>query len=200
MADKRKNVVLIGMPGAGKSTIGVLLAKSLLMEFQDTDLVIQKKCKKSLCDIMDEVGVEAFIEKENEIIKSCDFENSVVATGGSAVYGKEAMERLSENGTVVYLSIPVEELERRISNIHTRGVAMKKGTTLYDLFEERRPLYEGYADITVECMGLTAEECVEKIAEKLGFGKWASSPKRALWAVKRGEDGAAVKIHRRSKP
>ena len=95
MADKRKNVVLIGMPGAGKSTIGVLLAKSLLMEFQDTDLVIQKKCKKSLCDIMDEVGVEAFIEKENEIIKSCDFENSVVATGGSAVYGKEAMERLS---------------------------------------------------------------------------------------------------------
>ena len=111
------------------------------------------------------------IEKENEIIKSCDFENSVVATGGSAVYGKEAMERLSENGTVVYLSIPVEELQRRISNIHTRGVAMKKGTTLYDLFEERRPLYEGYADITVECMGLTAEECVEKIAEELGFGK-----------------------------
>lgn len=171
MADKRKNIVLIGMPGAGKSTIGVLLAKSLLKEFQDTDLVIQRKCKKSLCDLMDEAGVSAFIDTENEIIKSCDFENCVIATGGSAVYGREAMEKLSENGTVVYLSIPVEELQRRIKNIHTRGVAMKKGTTLYDLFEERRPLYEKYADITVECTGLTAEECVEKIADAIGFGK-----------------------------
>lgn len=160
-----KNIVLIGMPGAGKSTIGVLLAKSLLMEFQDTDLVIQQKCKKSLCDIMNDVGVNAFVEKENEIIRTCKFENSVIATGGSAVYGKEAMEKLSENGIIIYLSIPVNELERRIKNIHTRGVAMKKGTTLYDLFEERRPLYEKYADITIECMGLTAEECVEKIAE-----------------------------------
>ena len=166
-----KNIILIGMPGAGKSTIGVLLAKSLLMEFQDTDLIIQKKCKKSLCDLMEEAGVEAFIEKENEIIKECDFENSVVATGGSAVYGKEAMKKLSENGTVIYLKIPVEELMRRIKNIHTRGVAMKKGTTLYELFEERKALYERYADITVDCMGLTAEECVEKIAEKIGFGK-----------------------------
>ena len=165
------NITLIGMPGAGKSTIGVILAKSLICDFVDTDLIIQKKTGKSLCDIIDEKGTDGFIQLENDIIFAEQFSNSVIATGGSAVYGKEAMERLAQNGTVVYLSIPVEELQRRISNIHTRGVAMKKGTTLYDLFEERRPLYERYADITVECMGLTAEECVEKIAEKLGFGK-----------------------------
>ena len=171
MADKRKNVVLIGMPGAGKSTIGVLLAKTLLKEFVDTDLIVQKKCQMSLCDLMERDGVEGFIKRENEIIAECDFENSVVATGGSAVYGKEAMEKLKKDGMVVYLSIPVEELERRIRNIHTRGVAMKEGTTLYDLFEERKALYEKYADITVDCVGLTAEESVNKIAEKLGFGK-----------------------------
>lgn len=164
-----KNIILIGMPGAGKSTVGVLLAKSLLMEFQDTDLVIQQQCSKSLCDIMQGVGVEAFVQKENEIISACSFENCVVATGGSAVYGKEAMENLKKNGVVVYLSLPVEELEKRIKNIKTRGVAMKKGTTLYDLFEERKPLYEKYADITVNCVGLTAEDCVSGIAKALKY-------------------------------
>lgn len=164
-----KNVVLIGMPGAGKSTIGVLLAKSLLKEFVDTDLIIQKKCKMSLCDLMKKDGVEGFIKRENEIISESDFENSVIATGGSAVYGKEAMEKLKRDGVTVYLSLPVEELQRRIKNIHTRGVAMKEGATLYDLFEERKALYEKYADITVECTGLTAEECVNEIAEKLGY-------------------------------
>ena len=165
------NIILIGMPGAGKSTIGVLLAKTMLLSFVDTDLIIQNKYKSALCDIIESEGTDGFLKIENDVICGCDFENSVVATGGSAVYGKEAMEKLSQNGIIVYLSIPVEELERRIKNIHTRGVAMKKGTTLYDLFEERRPLYEGYADITVECIGLTAEECVERIAEEVGFGK-----------------------------
>ena len=164
---KKYSIAIDGPAGAGKSTIGVLLAKSLLMEFQDTDLVIQKKCKKSLCDIMDEVGVEAFIEKENEIIKSCDFENAVVATGGSAVYGKEAMEKLKKSGVVVYLKVDASELEKRINNIHTRGIAMKDGTTISELYNERAPLYEKYADITVECASLTPEECVDKIIENI---------------------------------
>ncbi len=161
-----KSVTLIGMPGAGKSTVGVLLAKSLLMDFTDTDLIIQRETGKSLCEIIEADGTESFLETENRIILSQDFHNCVIATGGSAVYGKEAMDKLKEISTVVYLSLPVEELEKRIKDIHTRGVAMKNGVTLRELFEERRSLYEKYADFTVECQGLTPEECVEKIIAK----------------------------------
>ena len=159
----KKSVTLIGMPGAGKSTVGVLLAKSLLMDFTDTDLIIQRETGKSLCEIIEEEGTEKFLEAENRIICAQSFINSVIATGGSAVYGKEAMEKLKETSTVIYLSLPVEELEKRIKDIHTRGVAMKNGVTLSELYEERRSLYEKYADFTVECKGLTAEECVEEI-------------------------------------
>ena len=158
-----KNIVLIGMPGAGKSTIGVLLAKALLFAFTDTDLIIQSRYGMSLSEIIDKDGTEAFLQIENDVIASCEFFNCVVATGGSAVYGKEAMESLKENGTVVYLNLPVNELQKRLSNIRTRGVAMKKGETIAELYEQRKPLYEKYADITVDCFGLTAEECVEKI-------------------------------------
>lgn len=158
-----KNIVLIGMPGAGKSTIGVLLAKSMLMDFIDTDLIIQKKYACSLCDIIDREGRKAFVEIENQTIAESDFINAVIATGGSAVYGKKAMAKLKEKGIIVYLDIPVKELEKRLQNIQTRGVAMKKGTTISDLFKERQPLYDAYADITVHCEGLTAEECVNKI-------------------------------------
>ena len=158
-----KNIVLIGMPGAGKSTIGVLLAKALLFAFTDTDLIIQSRYGMSLSEIIDKDGTEAFLQIENDVIASCEFFNCVVATGGSAVYGKEAMEKLRENSTVVYLKLPVSELIKRLSNIRTRGVAMKKGETIADLFEKRQPLYEKYADVTVDCFGLTAEECVEKI-------------------------------------
>ena len=160
-----KNIVLIGMPGAGKSTIGVLLAKSLLFSFVDTDLIIQNSCKKSLCDIIEEKGTDGFLQLENDIICGCDFENSVVATGGSAVYGEKAMKKLKENSAFVYLQLPLAELERRIADIKTRGVAMKNGTTLADLFDERRPLYEKYADFTLDCTGLTPEQCVDKIVE-----------------------------------
>ncbi len=164
-----KSVTLIGMPGAGKSTVGVLLAKSLLMDFTDTDLIIQRETGKSLCEIIEADGTESFLETENRIILSHHFHNCVIATGGSAVYGKEAMDKLKEISTVVYLSLPVEELEKRIKDIHTRGVAMKNGVTLRELFEERRSLYEKYADFTVECQDLTAEECVEKIIAKAGL-------------------------------
>lgn len=162
-----KNIVLIGMPGAGKSTIGVILAKALLYAFTDTDLIIQSKYGMSLSEIINKDGTEAFLKIENDVIAGCTFSNCVVATGGSAVYGEEAMKKLRENGTVVYLKLPVGELEKRLSNIHTRGVAMKKGETIADLYEKRRPLYEKYADITLDCYGLTAEECVEKIISNI---------------------------------
>lgn len=160
-----KNIVLIGMPGAGKSTIGVLLAKSMLMDFVDTDLLIQKKCADSLCGIIASKGINDFLKIENDVICENTFENCVVATGGSAVYGSEAMAKLRANGTAVYLKLLPEELERRIDNIHTRGIAMKDGTTIAALYDERAPLYEKYADITVDCEGLTPEQCVEAIAE-----------------------------------
>lgn len=162
-----KNIVLIGMPGAGKSTIGVLLAKSMLMDFCDTDLIIQKKEGKALCEIIKEKGTEEFIAIEDEIIGAQSFNNCVVATGGSAVYGENAMKKLKENGITVYLKVNAEELEKRICNIHTRGIAMKEGTTIAELYAERAPLYEKYADITVDCSESTPEECVDTIAETL---------------------------------
>lgn len=156
------------MPGAGKSTIGVLLAKSMLMDFVDTDLLIQKKCSESLCGIIAAKGIDEFLKIENDVICESVFENSVVATGGSAVYGEEAMAKLRADGVAVYLKLSPEELVRRIDNIHTRGIAMKDGTSIADLYAERAPLYEKYADITVDCEGLTPEQCVEAIAEEIG--------------------------------
>ena len=155
------------MPGAGKSTIGVLLAKTMLLSFVDTDLIIQNKYKSALCDIIESEGTDGFLKIENDVICGCDFENSVVATGGSAVYGKEAMEKLKKDGTVVYLKLPLSELEKRLADIKTRGVAMKNGTTLAELFEERSPLYEKYADITLDCSNLTPEQCIEKLLEQM---------------------------------
>lgn len=157
------NIVLIGMPGCGKSTIGVLLAKSLLYDFVDTDLEIQKKYSKSLCHIIKEQGLEEFKKIENSIISSLTKKNCVIATGGSAIYGKEAMENLKKGGKILYLKLPLEEIKKRIKNIKTRGIAMKADSSLDELYCERERLYEAYADITLECNGLTAEESVNKI-------------------------------------
>ncbi len=161
------NIVLIGMPGCGKSTVGVLLAKSLLSDFIDTDLVIQNIYKKALCDIISTEGIEVFKQKENAVLSSLSCDNCVIATGGSAVYGETAMAHLKENGKIVYLKLSPAEIEGRIQNIKTRGIAMKEGTTIAELYAERAPLYEQYADITIDCEGLTAEECVNAIAEKI---------------------------------
>ncbi len=162
-----KNIVLIGMPGAGKSTIGVILAKSLLFDFCDTDLSIQKETGESLCDTISKNGIDEFIHLEENVICKQTFFNSVVATGGSAVYGEKAMKKLKENGIIVYLKVSPEELQNRIKNIHTRGIAMKEGTTIKELYEERAPLYEKYADVIVDCDGNTAEECVDLIVNKI---------------------------------
>lgn len=162
---KNNNIVLIGMPGVGKSTIGVVLAKLLGYQFVDADLVIQEKEGKLLREIIEEVGAEGFIEVENRINSQIEAEHSIIATGGSVVYGEEAMAHLKEIGTVLYLKLPYDELDRRLHDIKGRGVVLKNGQTLRDLYEERVPLYEKYADITVDEYRLNVEQTIEKIME-----------------------------------
>ena len=156
------------MSGAGKSTLGVLLAKALAKSFVDTDILIQQKDGRRLQDIIDSDGVEGFMKIEEEIITSLETENTVIATGGSVVYSKKAMNTLSKNGLFVYLHVDFEELSSRISNITTRGIVFKNAHTLREVYEERLPLYEKYADITVRCTGSSVEESVENIIKNLG--------------------------------
>ena len=163
-----KNIVLIGMPGAGKSTLGVLLAKVLNYDFLDADIVIQKKVGKKLYQIIDEVGIDEFLKIENEVIAGLHVKNTVIATGGSAIYGKEAMENMKNNGVVVYIKLSCDEIKNRVKNITTRGIAMKDGKTLDDIYAERVPIYESYADITISCDNTTIEEAVAMLSDKLG--------------------------------
>ncbi len=161
----KDNIVLIGMPGVGKSTVGVVLAKVMGYQFVDADLVIQEKERKLLREIIEEVGAEGFLEVENRINSRIEAQHAIIATGGSVVYGTEAMAHLKEIGTVVYLRLPYEELNRRLNDIKGRGVVLKDGQTLRDLYEERVPLYERYADITVDEDQLNVEQTIEKIME-----------------------------------
>lgn len=163
----KNNIVLIGMPGVGKSTIGVILAKVLGYQFLDADLLIQEQEGKLLKDIIDEVGTEGFIQVENRVNASINCNRTIIATGGSVIYGQEAMEHLKEIGTVVYLEVPFSILEKRLSDIKGRGVVLKEGQTLYDLYLERTPLYEKYADVQVSEEGLGVEETVNLLVSKL---------------------------------
>lgn len=163
----RDNIVLIGMPGVGKSTVGVILAKVLGYAFLDADLVIQEQEGKRLREIIEEVGTNGFIEVENRVNAGLACSKTIIATGGSVIYGKEAMEHLKEIGTIVYLEVSFPTLEKRLSDIKGRGVVLKEGQTLYDLYEERTPLYEKYADVRVLEEGLNVEETVEQLAMKL---------------------------------
>ena len=167
MKSNKDNIVLIGMPGVGKSTVGVILAKVLGYQFVDADLVIQQQEGKLLCEIIEEVGTEGFIEVENRINASLNVTHSIIATGGSVVYGKEAMEHLQSIGRVVYLKVSYETLEKRLADIKGRGVVLKEGQTLETLFEERSKLYEQYADIEISEEGLNVEQTVERLTEKL---------------------------------
>lgn len=168
----KKNVILIGMPGVGKSTVGVILAKVLGYQFVDSDLVIQKEEGKLLKEIIAEVGPDGFIEVENRINAGLDVTDSVVATGGSVVYGREAMEHLKEIGTVIYLSLSYEEINKRLSDIKGRGVVLRDGQTLKDLYEERTVLYEKYADVCIDETGLNVEETIDAILESRDKNKW----------------------------
>ena len=162
-----KNIILIGMPGVGKSTIGVILAKVLGYQFLDADLLIQKSEGKLLKDIIAEKGTEGFIQVENRVNSRIEAENAIIATGGSVVYGKEAMEHLKSIGTVVYLKQSLPVLEKRLRNIRNRGVVLKKGQTLKDLYRERTALYEKKADVTVDEYGLDIEETVQAVQKAL---------------------------------
>lgn len=162
-----KNIVLIGMPGVGKSTVGVILAKMIGYHFVDTDILIQEQENRLLCDIIESDGVEGFLKIENKINSNINITDSVIATGGSVIYGKEAMEHLGEIGTIIYLKLPYNILDERLENIKGRGVVLKDGQGLHDLYEERIPLYEKYADIVIDEEGLSVEETIEKILEVL---------------------------------
>ncbi len=159
------NVTLIGMPGVGKSTIGVVLAKKLGYAFVDSDLVIQDKYGKLLHEIIEEKGIEGFWNVENAVNASLNVDRSIIATGGSAIYGESAMLHLKELGKVVYLKLSCDEIADRLGDLCERGVTLKPGQTLQDLYEERIPLYEKYADVTVDCSGKQLREIATEIAE-----------------------------------
>ena len=164
-----RNIVLIGMPGAGKSTLGVVLAKILNMQFLDADLVIQNQQGRTLQSIIDTEGVDAFLAIENQVLSTLQADNTIIATGGSAIYSDEAMRHLASIGTIVYLNISYESLIARLTDLHERGVVLREGVSmsLRDLYDERKPLYERYADITVNVDDLSITAAARKVAAAL---------------------------------
>ncbi|MCQ2536828.1 MAG: shikimate kinase [Lachnospiraceae bacterium] len=165
MFSSHKNISLIGMPGVGKSTVGVILAKELGLQFVDTDLLIQNREHRLLKDIIKDDGIDGFMKVESDVIKSLDCTASLIATGGSVVYGEEAMAHLKEISTVVYLSLPYDKLKTRLGSLTKRGVVLRTGQDLRALYDERIPLYEKYADVVVSEVGLTIEETVNQIID-----------------------------------
>lgn len=157
------NIILIGMPGAGKSTIGVILAKTRGMKFVDTDIAIQETTGRLLQEIIDTDGPVEFKALEEKTILSLHCHNTIIATGGSAVFSGLAMEYLKSGGIVVYVKVSFDEMARRLRNITTRGIVLMDGQDLRDMYNERIPLYEKYADITLDCSQDDFETCVEKI-------------------------------------
>ncbi len=161
------NIILIGMPGCGKSTIGVVLAKVLGYEFTDSDLLIQKREGKLLREIIAEQGEEVFIRIEEDVNAGIQTERHVIATGGSVVYSDRAMQHLKEIGTVVYLKLSYATICSRLGNIRRRGVVLRDGQTLKDLYDERVPLYERYADVVVDAEGQDVEGLMDEVVKAL---------------------------------
>lgn len=165
-----KNIILIGMPASGKSTVGVVLAKTLAFYFTDTDLVIQSREGKRLQDIIDNEGMDAFFRcEEAALLSLCSTGNTVISTGGSAVFSERGMAHLKQNSLCVYLAVSCRTLGERLKNIRTRGIAAKRGETIEEIFSEREPLYRKYADIEISADGKTVEELVEEIASEVGI-------------------------------
>ena len=156
------NITLIGMPGSGKSTVGVVLAKVLGYKFLDSDLLIELLEIQILCDIIEEKGQEEFLKIEDEVNAGIQTNKTVIATGGSACYCENAMKHLREISTVVYIKLSYEEVEKRLGDLTKRGVVLKEGYTLKDLYEERCPLYEKYAHIVVDEGHLDLKGVIEK--------------------------------------
>lgn len=158
-----KSIILIGMPGAGKSTVGVLLAKRLARPFVDVDLLIQSQARQSLQQIIDAGGMEEFCRLEERRVRELTLTDQVVATGGSVVYSEQAMRHLDAGGLLVHLSLPLEDLRRRLGDLHQRGVVAPAGETLEQLYARRMPLYQRWARLTVDCHGLDHEGVVNAI-------------------------------------
>lgn len=162
------NITLIGMPGAGKSTLGVVLAKRLGYRFVDSDLLLQEGTGMLLSDLIERRGIEGFIEEENKLLAGLRCSHHVIATGGSAVYSEQGMENLKKLGRIVFIDIDMTELPKRLhTDLFTRGVVIRSGSTLQDLYDERRPLYQKYADITVNTVGLSTLEAVELLSDAI---------------------------------
>jgi shikimate kinase len=162
-----KNIVLIGMPGVGKSTVGVLLAKALGRHFLDTDVLIQATQGHSLQEIIDRDGLAAFCQTEEDYVLCLDLTSAVIATGGSVVYSEPAMRHLSAHGVIVHLDLPVDTIEQRIRNLRTRGVVMEKGQTIRSLYDQRQGLYRRYAQLTIDGTGKNHDQLVTDIIERL---------------------------------
>ena len=162
-----QNIILIGMPGAGKSTVGVLLAKALSRDFVDTDVLIQAAEGRRLQEIIDSDGLDAFLALEERHVLALKLHSAVIATGGSVVYSDPAMTHLKQHGVVVYLRLPLPHLEARITDMDSRGVVIAPWQNLADLYHERHPLYEHFADFTIDCAGLSHGQVVQAILRAL---------------------------------
>ncbi len=160
-----KNIIFIGMPASGKSTVGVVVAKRLGYGFVDTDLLIQAQEKKLLKEIIAEVGNEGFLKIENQVNRDVNVERCVISPGGSVVYCEEAMDHFKEIGTIIYLKVSYETINQRISNAKNRGVVLKEGQTLKDLYDERTALFEKYADCVISEEGLSLEETIDEVLD-----------------------------------
>jgi shikimate kinase len=163
----KSNIVLIGMPGAGKSTVGVLLAKTLRKSFIDTDLLIQQRHGRFLQDIIDEEGIKKFLNKEENIVVKLDVKNHVIATGGSVIYSNSSVNHLKRDSFMIYLQLRFDEIDERIKNISSRGIIMDEKQTLMELYNERIPLYEKHADIIINCSNKHIEDIVTEIKTKV---------------------------------
>lgn len=158
-----QSLILIGMPGAGKSTIGLLLAKQLAKDFVDTDLLIQLEHRRTLQEILHQEGHLALRSHEEKILLGINYSNHVIATGGSVVYSEHAMRHLKKFGPIIFLDLGVQALEQRIHNLNTRGIASAPNQTFADIYAERRPLYLRYADIVIDCNGKNQDQLVEEV-------------------------------------
>lgn len=161
------NIVFIGMPGAGKSTLGVLVAKALGLNYMDTDLIIQQQEGRLLQEIIDTDGLEKFLQIEAAIVAGLKLQNCVIATGGSVIYSEKAMRALKQGGQIFYLHVPYKEIARRLKDLTTRGIVIKKGKSLQDTYEERVPLYHQYADQIIDCTDKNMEDCVSEIVARI---------------------------------
>lgn len=198
----KSNITMIGMPSSGKSTIGVLLAKRLGYSFVDVDIVIQEKEGRLLKEIISTEGMDGFLAVENRVNAGLDVKKSVIAPGGSVIYGAEAMEHLKEISEVVYLKMSYEEMEKRIGNVVDRGVALKDGMTLRDLYNERVPYYEKYADIVIDEEGMTPGDTVDALRDILeektagAINGWPERRRREHWKMVPAADLRLYFIHR----